>query len=139
MRRNRDRSGCSLLLAQRTPRETNVERKGKREDKDNPKAKGHSISFRKPENLIIIKRRSRPVAKEESRGDEEVFEAFEAIRAELASAEVMDPPPEFIISPTAGVVQFMLNRIDGPRTRHRGRYHQPHRRGRPLWYVSMSG
>ena len=34
-----------------------------------------------------------PVAKEESRGDEEVFEAFETIRAESASAEVMDPPP----------------------------------------------
>ena len=29
-----------------------------------------------------------PVAKEESRGDEEVFEAFETIRAESASAEV---------------------------------------------------
>ena len=34
-----------------------------------------------------------PVAKEESRGDEEVFEVFETIRAESASAEVMDPPP----------------------------------------------
>jgi hypothetical protein len=47
-----------------------------------------------------------PVAKEESRGDEEVFEAFETIRAESASAEVMDPPPgssSVISSPTAWV------------------------------------
>ena len=34
-----------------------------------------------------------PVAKEEGRGDEEVFEVIETIRAESASAEVMDPPP----------------------------------------------
>ena len=34
-----------------------------------------------------------PVAKEESRGDEEVFEVFETFRAESASAEVVDPPP----------------------------------------------
>jgi hypothetical protein len=35
-----------------------------------------------------------PVAKEESRGDEEgVFEAFETIRAESSSAELIDPPP----------------------------------------------
>ena len=33
-----------------------------------------------------------PVAKEEGRGDEEVFEVFKTIRAESASAEVMDPP-----------------------------------------------
>ena len=38
-----------------------------------------------------------PVAKEESRGDEEVFEVFETFRAETmaetSSAELVDPPP----------------------------------------------
>ena len=34
-----------------------------------------------------------PVAKEEGRGDEEVFEVFKTIRAESNSAEMMDPPP----------------------------------------------
>ena len=37
-----------------------------------------------------------PVAKEEGRGDEEVFEVFKTIRAESHSAEVTDPPPGYI-------------------------------------------
>ena len=60
-----------------------------------------------------------PVAKEESRGDEEVFEAFDE-RDDQGGISIRrsDGPTTGVVisSPTAGVVQFMLNRIDEPAT-----------------------